>query len=165
MEFAGLWKIDGVNETLKITEAAAADQYIFEYSGKDKPNERVQIFISTKKYALLARSKVYGRADIFIVDTDTFLIDDQKFTRVDNILTTGQTPLALFDQNLLPVAFYLSPFCFLLSPQKRTFANFTKRYYAKNTYLRRIKYQSFRRNGYIMRLGAKITRPGRDDVY
>jgi hypothetical protein len=83
MEFAGLWKIDGANETLKITVAAGADQYIFEYSDTRKTDERVQIFPSTKKYALLARSKVFGRADIFIINTDTFLIDDLKFTRID----------------------------------------------------------------------------------
>jgi hypothetical protein len=85
MEFAGFWKIDGANETLKITEAAATDQYIFEYSDTDKINERVQIFPSTKKHALLARSKVFGRADIFIIDTDTFLIEELKFTRINEI--------------------------------------------------------------------------------
>lgn len=83
MEFAGLWKIDGANETLKITEAAAADQYVFEYLGTGKTNERVQIFPSTKKHALLARSKVFGRADIFIIDTDTFLIEEQKLIRIE----------------------------------------------------------------------------------
>jgi hypothetical protein len=84
MDFAGLWKIDGANETLKITEAAAADQYIFEYSDTYKTNERVQIFPSTKKHALLARSKVYGRADIYILSTDTFLIEELKFIRIED---------------------------------------------------------------------------------
>ena len=84
MEFAGLWEMEGINETLKIKETLRADQYLFEYSATNKSDERVFIFLSTKKYALLARSKVYGRADIFIIDKDTFLIDDQKFTRVDH---------------------------------------------------------------------------------
>ena len=85
MEFAGLWKIDGANETLKITEAAAADQYIFEFSDTSKTNERVQIFPSTKKHALLARSKIFGRTDIFILNTDTFLIEDHTFIRINEI--------------------------------------------------------------------------------
>jgi hypothetical protein len=85
MEFAGLWKMDGANETLKITEAAGADQYIFEYSDTGKLNERVQIFPSTKKHALLARSKVFGRADIYILSTDIFLIEELKLTRMNRI--------------------------------------------------------------------------------
>ena len=83
MEFAGLWEIEGANETLKIKETLRTHQYIFEYSADGKSSERVFIFLSNKRYARLVRSKANERSDVFIMNKDTFLIDDQKFSRVD----------------------------------------------------------------------------------
>ena len=84
MEFAGLWKLEGSDETLKIKETLRTDQYVFEYSDAGKPDERVFIFLSNHRYARLVRSKANERSDVFIMNKDTFLIDDQKFSRVDD---------------------------------------------------------------------------------
>jgi hypothetical protein len=83
MEFAGLWNIEGSNETLQIKETLRTDQYLFEYSETGRPDERTLIFLSTKNYARLVRAKTNERSDIFILNKDTFLIDNQKFVRKD----------------------------------------------------------------------------------
>ncbi len=82
MEFTGLWQFDGTDETLKISCPKGAELHVFTYSGKNKASENVAIFLSNNRYARLAHSNVFGRADIFIINNDTFLIDDQKFVRV-----------------------------------------------------------------------------------
>ena len=83
MEFKGTWDIEGTNETLKISGPIGEDQYFFEFSNKSKADEKVSIFPTNERYALLAKSKVYGRADVFIYDKNTFAIDEQKFCRVE----------------------------------------------------------------------------------
>jgi hypothetical protein len=82
MDFTGRWKFDEMDETLKISCPSGSELHIFTYSSKSKTNENVAIFLSNHRYARLAHSKIFGRADIFIIDIDTFLIDDQKFTRI-----------------------------------------------------------------------------------
>ncbi len=82
MDFTGLWKFDGSNETLEISCPSGNENYIFEYSDERKGKEKVTIFPSTSRHALLARSKVFGRTDIYILNMDTFLIDELQFTRV-----------------------------------------------------------------------------------
>jgi hypothetical protein len=82
MDFTGLWKFDGTDETLEITCPVGSERHVFEYSSEHKTNENVAIFLADHRYARLAHSQVFGRADIFIVNKDTFLIDDQRFTRI-----------------------------------------------------------------------------------
>ena len=82
MNFTGLWKFDGTDDTLKISCPAGSELHVFTFSDKSKTSENVAIFMANHRYARLAHSQVFGRADIFIIDSDTFLIDDQKFIRV-----------------------------------------------------------------------------------
>jgi hypothetical protein len=82
MDFNGLWKFDGSDETLEITCPSESENYIFEYSDDKKGREKVSIFPSTSRHALLTRSKIFGRAEIYILNMDTFTIEEQLFTRV-----------------------------------------------------------------------------------
>jgi len=82
MGFQGLWKIADTDETLMINGPLGSDQYTFEYSINGQSDERLSIFLSNDKQALLANSKVYGRSNITIIDGDSFFIGDQRFTRI-----------------------------------------------------------------------------------
>ena len=82
MDFTGLWKFDGTNETLKISCPSGSEVHVFEYSDERKGREKVTIFPSTSRHALLGRSRIFGRADIYILNMDTFLIEEQQFNRV-----------------------------------------------------------------------------------
>ena len=86
MDFTGLWKFDGSDETLEITCPSGSEIFIFEYSDQKKGKEKVTIFPSNNRHALLGRSKIFGRADIYILNMDNFLIEEQQFTRVLNTI-------------------------------------------------------------------------------
>jgi hypothetical protein len=78
MKFSGIWQNRYTNEEIKIFGPLGSDDYWLEY---DNDKERIFIFRSNEKHALLTDSKKFGRTDIFIISSNIIKIGSIVFDR------------------------------------------------------------------------------------